>query len=45
METLIDYVARQSFNYNQPLARKSMYQILRIFNLLLKGDTTDYLVK
>ena len=45
METLIDYVARQSFNYNQPFARKSMYQMLRIFNLLLKEDSSDYLVK
>jgi len=35
VETLISFVCRQKFNYSKPLARKSLFQILRIFNSLL----------
>lgn len=45
METLINYVSRQNFNYNKPLARKSLFQILRIFNELLREDKTDGTLK
>jgi len=45
VETLISYVSRQNFNYNKPLARKSLFQILRIFNSLLQEDKSDSTLK
>jgi len=35
VQTLIGYITGQTFNYNKPLSRRNVYEILRVFNVLL----------